>query len=274
MDSYKEIALASILVSGLLYIGVSAYRKKEQVSRLELEMQVQSETSIVGDPLSLSAAMNKLISGKKTPAPAIYSGNRADIDRLKGTVFSKNQLKESDTYFKKLVSHGVPMKFYKRAQAVWGTDPAADGAARWATLGLVFDSSATYGETLSLALKNANESAQEIFSKTLTGMPEIRKSPFFYQSAMNLVPRLDVSLEDQVRYFGGEMEYQLLNTVGDGKDSFWIGVLGLKLAQQAGVRGPQIEPYIQKGLRESRLSAQTRADFIRTAKHYFKDLEL
>ncbi len=155
-----------------------------------------------------------------------------------------------------------------------GATSHGEGAARWMTLGVLFVSTPNYGDALHQAQKEFNSNPEDVLSTIEKQLPEIRQDPFIFQMAMNLVYQLNLDSEKKGQLFGSEMEYQLAHLEPNPSDTFWVSVNSLTLAQQAGVKSSDLEPYLQRGLKNSKGSPQLLEEFKVSIRSFFPSLSI
>jgi hypothetical protein len=286
------------ILFALLLIGTAIWKyvrhhKSQPVGMQELGIQLETSTPELNSTMSLRTVLGKIAAttnglftaDNRQPIDAsfsdvsssqtIYGGVRDDIKAISARRFTHYESEMAKKYFAEIIKSPSTAKLYERSKEYFGTNEQGDGAARWVTLGGIFESSPRYGNTLEIALQEANRNADSIMDAIHKSIEPIRRDPFIYQMTMNLVYKLDTAPARQAEFYGQEFEAQLKGLSG-GKptDSFWVSTLGLLLAQQAGVRGEDLVPYFKRGLEGSKGSPHVLAEFKQSAMFYFPGLSL
>jgi hypothetical protein len=289
-----HVTIFSIAVG---FIGLIVWKYNRHVQRplvddVELEEQLTTSTPNESSTLSLRTVFDKITSSHDTDLNSeadskkpsfdstldvnreIYGGNRKDIAAISARKFSRIEAEMGQKYFEELIQTPQTAKLYERSQKFFGSSPQGEGAAKWVTLGVVFESSARYGNALEMAMQEANRNADSVLESISQSIDSIRRDPFIYQMTMNLVYKLDSAPEKQAEFYGQELEQQLKQLSAQPTDSFWVSTLGLMLAQQAGVKGDALFPYLKRGLQNSKGSPQVLAEFKQSALFYFPGMNL
>lgn len=108
----------------------------------------------------------------------------------------------------------------KKSRELFKESTQNEDIALWISLGVIFDSSAEYGELLNHAMAKINENPY----KNLEAIKEVMKklSPedsFIRAQSLNLVNQMNVSSRDKVNFFGNEMQKKVhLNADGGFSD--------------------------------------------------------
>ena len=278
MKPYLSIFLIALSGSLLLLSIFFRFGKHSRsVAKGELAESVNGNIVQSGSSLSLKSALNAMVDdsrAKKTRKS--YGGVKADNAALAKREYSNQQVHASDLYFSKLIQTRQTAELYRRVKSILGPTPSAEGASKWITLGGIFESTPIYGDTLMRSLQEANRNPKEVVDSISKEIQQVRKDPFIYQMTMNLVYQLSLPAEDQTKFYGQEIEQQLKELAPQAKpsDSFRVAELGLMLAKQAGVPGGEMEPYIKRGLSQSKGSANILNEFRENVSFYFPEVKL
>jgi hypothetical protein len=293
MKIHGLIVLVSASMIGFVLWKYNRHVQSPVVTETELEEQLLSSTPKENSTMSLRTVLDRVSNHQKNgkesnidsdssmtysaveSTGSVYGGVRKDIAAISNRRFSRAEVEVGQRYFEELVKVPQTAKLYQRSKGFFGSSSEGDGAARWVTLGVVFESSPRYGNALEIAMQDANRNAESVLSEIDKSIGSIRRDPFIYQMTMNLVYKLDAAPEKQAEFYGRELEQQLqLLSSGKPTDSFWVSTLGLMFAQQAGVKGEALFPYLKRGLEKSKGSPQVLAEFKQSAMFYFPGMSL
>jgi hypothetical protein len=264
------VGLVALVVAGGLAFkvaGGSADNGDDALAKM-----LQTNVPEHGSAISLNAALRQ-ISGPRTSSQTSASGSiRKNVQATIAREFSQEENDQARLFFAKVISDPNTRELYDRSRKLLAG--AGDGAARWITLGGIMTSDDEYANALHLALKEANQQPAVVLAEIQKMAPELRRDPFIYQMAMNLNYQLDLSAEERGRFFGEELEYQLENLNGPGGDSFWVAVMGLTLAKEAGVPQAVLRPHLEMGLKRSKGSEFVLAEVRKTIEFYFPEMDI
>lgn len=261
-----QIAAGVVLVLGALYFFYDNH-KPENVRApdpTEEALSVSSETSsekrlaptraqAPKDATVESATPQEKESAKSSSFRAVYGGQKKDADYSIERVFSEDDQRSAEDLFNKLVKSPARRKLWEKAQQLYGPSASGKGAAQWVTLGVLFDSSREYGAALGLAIQQANRSPELVMEQIGQNIERIRADPFIYQMTLNLVHHMRIDSGEIGRFYGRELESQISRASGKPDTSFWISTMGIYLAQQSGVKGDELWPFVRRGLASTRL---------------------
>lgn len=274
ITTFFAVFCSTLLLLGLFFRGGN---KNRGLSKSDLAESIDGNFIQEGSTLSLKSALHAMIDDKNIKnVRKSYGGVKADNEALAKRKFSKQQIEDSDAYFNKLIKTPQTAELYRRTKTILGSSSTAEAAAKWITLGGIFESTSTYGDVLTRSLQEANRNPKEIIDNINKSIQQVRNDPFIYQMTMNLIYQLSISSTDQSKFYGQEIEQQLkqLKSQEQPSDSFRVAELGLMLAKQAGVSGDDIEPYIKRGLGQSKGPSQILNEFRENATFYFPEMKL
>lgn len=201
--------------------------------------------------------------------------NKKDIKENANSKFSIQEKKSSDQFFNKNVISGEPTKkLYEKTLSIFGESTYGQGASRWITLGIMFDSSPEYGSSLKIAQHDANTNPQEIWNSIQKSLTIIRNDPFIYEMTVNLMHVLDLPSDQKAKFYGEEFQHQFSNVSGEPSTSFWVSTIGFVFAQQEGISGDLLKPYFKKAFKETKASEKVKLEMQTAIEFYFPDVSI
>lgn len=238
-----------------------------------LASQLKTSRPTLGSTESLRTTMKSMV--KKIPldqTTTTYTGGRRDIQDKVQRTYGSDVTKRAAAYFDKMLNDDQIKALYAKSQRLMGATQEGEGAARWMTMGGIFSSSDGYGDALNIALKDANSNPSAVLDQMKKEASQFREDPFLYQMAMNMTYQLNLDPKDRGEFFGQEIEYQMQNSADSRTDSFWVALMGVTLAKQAGVPAETLEPYLQRALGHFRGSEKLMAEVKQTVSFHYPEI--
>lgn len=140
-------------------------------------------------------------------------GKEKNTDKLE---FNKPYYRENE-YLSELSKNPDFRNIYNKSQAMFGEYKFGEDLSVWLAIGIIFDSSAEYGEIFEKSISKLNEQKSDVFLAVSNKVNSLNSSDsFLRQQLINVVGVMSIEKAKKISFFGSEISRKVyLDKNGD-----------------------------------------------------------
>lgn len=188
MNKKKSLVVVAVILLGV-YLGASRNKVEEVVS------SSTTQKSDIGNKSKVQTMKSKQSTDSNDKEKQIHENNIS---------FSNSYYKEN-SYLKELLEDPNFVEIYKKSKSKFKNYEFSEDLAVWLSIGVVFDSSAEYGNLFEISISKLNEQKNEVFEAINQETKSIKpEDSFLRQQLINVVGVMDIEKDKKISFFGSE----------------------------------------------------------------------